>query len=247
VQHFHQVLNTMLNAAVRSGMIPNNPSEGAGVPKRPHREMLFLSPAEVEQLADAIEAPYRPWVFLMAYGGLRWGESAALRRGRIDILHSRIEVAEATSEVRGKVIFGETKNRKRRSIPLPTFLRDMLHEHLLSVAEPGANALVFTTPGGHVLRNSNFRPKVWRDALARAGLPPGLRIHDLRHTCVALLISQGAHPEAIKRHLGHSSISVTMDRYGHVFPSEADGLAAALDGIRSGTTPESRLSGAGTP
>ena len=123
----------------------------------------------------------------------------------------------------------------------------MLHEHLLSVTDPGVDALVFTTPGGHVLRNSNFRPKVWRDALARAALPPGLRIHDLRHTCVALLISQGAHPEAIKRHLGHSSISVTMGRYGHVFPSEADGLAAALDGIRSGLTPESRLSGAGTP
>lgn len=56
-----------------------------------------------------------------------------------------------------------------------------------------------------------------------------LRVHDLRHTAVAILISQGVHPEAIKRFLGHSSITVTMDIYGHLFPSEQEALAEALD------------------
>jgi integrase len=51
----------------------------------------------------------------------------------------------------------------------------------------------------------------------------------MRHTCAALLISQGAHPKAAQLHLGHSSITVTLDRYGHLFPSETDALAAALD------------------
>src|SRR6266496_1559577 len=51
----------------------------------------------------------------------------------------------------------------------------------------------------------------------------------MRHTCAALLIAQGAHPKAIQVHLGHSSIQVTMDRYGHLFPDEWDRLAASLD------------------
>jgi hypothetical protein len=54
-------------------------------------------------------------------------------------------------------------------------------------------------------------------------------VHDLRHTAVAILISQGVHLEAIKRFLGHSSIMVTMDIYGHLFPSEQEALAKALD------------------
>ena len=81
------------------------------------------------------------------------------------------------------------------------------------------------------MRNSNFTKNVWQPAIAAAELPERLRIHDLRHTAAALLISQGVHPEAIKRHLGHSSIVVTMDVYGHLFPSEAESLAEALDDL----------------
>jgi integrase len=57
-----------------------------------------------------------------------------------------------------------------------------------------------------------------------------LRIHDLRHTCAALLIAQsGGHPKAVQAHLGHSTIAVTFDRYGHLFPDELDRLAEAMD------------------
>ncbi len=62
----------------------------------------------------------------------------------------------------------------------------------------------------------------------QAGVAP-LRIHDLRHTAASLLISEGAHPKAIQVHPGHSSIAVTMDRYGHLFPSDQEDLAARLD------------------
>lgn len=57
----------------------------------------------------------------------------------------------------------------------------------------------------------------------------GARFHDLRHTCAALLIAQGAHPKAIQHRLGHSSITVTLDRYGHLFPALDDALTDALD------------------
>ena len=99
----------------------------------------------------------------------------------------------------------------------------------MSFGGPDPEGLVFSVPGGAPMRNSNFSRRVWKPAIRQADLPTELRVHDLRHTAVALLISRGAHPEAIKRHMGHSSITVTMDVYGHLFPSAAEDLADALD------------------
>jgi len=79
-------------------------------------------------------------------------------------------------------------------------------------------------------------------AVERAGLPP-LRFHDLRHTCAALLIAQGAHPKAICERLGHSGIDVTMDTYGHLFASVAEALAEALDELWSHSQQTAPLAG----
>lgn len=75
-------------------------------------------------------------------------------------------------------------------------------------------------------------------ALRAAGLPLGVRIHDLRHTCAALLITQGAHPKAMQVHLGHSSITVILDRYGHMLPDDMDRLARGLDATRRAASAE---------
>jgi integrase len=95
-------------------------------------------------------------------------------------------------------------------------------EHLARHIPNDPTALVFTSPQGAPLRNSNFRRQVWYSAVEQAGLPRGLRVHDLRHTCASLLIAAGANPKAFQVHLGHSSISVTMDRHTHFFPSDID-------------------------
>jgi integrase len=104
----------------------------------------------------------------------------------------------------------------------------MLAAHLTGV-ERERESLVFKGPQGGPLRHSNFRGRVWLPAVEAASLPEDLRIHDLRHTCAALLVAQGAHPKAIQAHLGHSSIQVTLDLYGHIFPDEMDRLAERLD------------------
>ena len=227
-----QVLNSMMKLAVETGYLVANPVSGVKVAPQPISEMLFLSAEEVERLASAIRDPYATLVYLLAYGGLRWGEAVAIRRKRCHLLRSQIEVAESLSEVRGTLHFGSTKTHRRRMVVIPGFLRDLMAEHLLRHVDDDPDALVFTSPLGQPLRNSNFRRKIWDPAVERAGLAPGLRIHDLRHTCASLLITQGAHPKAAQVHLGHSSISVTMDRYGHLFPSDMQALAVALDGIR---------------
>lgn len=228
IRQAHRLLSSILRVAVRNRMLPFNPAEGLALPKASHREMLFLTAPAVDRLADVIDPRYRSWVYLQAYGGLRWGEAAALRRSRVNLLRKRIEVAESVAEVSGLISFGETKNRRRRTIVVPSFLNAMLAEHLSEAVDAFPDALVFTAPQGGVLRNSNFKRDVWKPAVFAADLP-GLRVHDLRHTCAALLIQQGAHPIAAMRHLGHSSIKVTMDRYGHLMPAEAERIADGLN------------------
>lgn len=201
--------------------------------------MLFLDEHQIERLADAVDSRYRALVYLLAYAGLRWGEAAALRRSAVDVLRGRIDITESLAEVGGDLHFGPTKNHRNRTITVPRFLREVLNDHLTTNSEPGSDSLVFTTArrtysGGCVvgrgspLRNTNFSRNVWKAAVAAADLPSGLRIHDLRHTTVALMIAEGAHPEKVKRHLGHGSIAVTMDTYGHLFPAEDGAIADRL-------------------
>jgi integrase len=142
-----------------------------------------------------------------------------------------VEVAESLSEVDGRLIFGPTKTHQARQTALPQALTDTLAAHIDKYVEEDREALVFTAPEGGPLRIPNFRRRVWWAALDETELSRAVRIHDLRHTCASLLIAQGAHPKAIQQHLGHSSISVTFDRYGHLFPDDQDRLAAALDEV----------------
>jgi hypothetical protein len=103
----------------------------------------------------------------------------------------------------------------------------MIGEHIGRY--PSADGYVFTAPDGGPIRHRNFSRRHFRPAVKRPGLPTGLRFHDLRDTCAALLIASGAHMEEVKRYLGHSTIRVTSDRYGHLFPSADDALRARLD------------------
>jgi integrase len=98
---------------------------------------------------------------------------------------------------------------------------------------------VFPGERGGMLRHGNFYFRHFKPAVVRP-LPEELhelRFHDLRHTCASLLIQRGIHPLSISRHLGHSSIQITMDRYGHIFPDDQDKLARALDAMYEGAAP----------
>jgi integrase len=231
-KHAYYVLFAVLEAAIQAGALVRNPAAGVRVPRSHPREMHFLSAAEIERLAEAIVPPYGTLVRFAAYTGLRAGEIAALRVKRLDLLRGTVRVVEAASEVGGRLISGPTKTHAERTVRLPRFLRDELAAYLADRPRDH-DAFVFTAPKGGRLRHNNFYQRLFCPALARAGLPEQLRFHDLRHTCASLLIAQGAHPKAIQAHLGHSSIQVTMDRYGHLFPDALEHLADRLDAART--------------
>jgi integrase len=99
-------------------------------------------------------------------------------------------------------------------------------EHLERFAMPGRDGLVFPGGTGRPLASSSFWNNHFTPALRRSGL--SCRFHDLRHTSVALAIAEGAHPKAIQTRMGHSSINVTLDRYGHLFPELDEAIAVSF-------------------
>jgi len=100
--------------------------------------------------------------------------------------------------------------------------------HLRTYAKPATDAIVFESPEGGYLRFDNFRNRFWSPAIKDAGLTP-LRPHDLRHTCASLAIAAGADIKVLQRMLGHFSAVLTLDRYGHLFPGQAESVADRLD------------------
>lgn len=240
------VLRLVMACALEGGAIKANPCVGVKVGRAKRREMVFLTPAQIEDLAEAISRPpVRPGggehrraaypelgllVRLAAYTGLRAGELGALRVGRVDTLHRRLTVAESLADVGGHLSFGPTKNSRERVVGVPAFLIEPLRDHLATrPADPGA--LVFVGPEGGPMRHANIYRRHFRPAVARAGIPAATRFHDLRHTCAALLISGGAPQMAVMRRLGHSTITVTIDTYGHLFPEAEEALTDVLDGL----------------
>jgi integrase len=224
VRQVHRVFSLMLSLAVRDGRLSRNPAEGVRLPRVTPDEPKFLSHEEVDRLADAC-GPYDLFVRTLAYTGLRWGEATALRVRRLDLMRRRIDVAEAVTDIGGEFVFGTPKTHQRRSVPLPRSLVDPLTEH---VAGRGPDALVFTAPGGGVLRNHNFRRRVFLPAAELVGVP-GLTPHDLRHTAASLAVQAGANVKAVQRMLGHASAAMTLDVYAGLFGDDLDAVADRLD------------------
>lgn len=222
------LLSQILGAAVKDGLIVRNPAQGVEIPRIRPRERFYLTADEVVRLAEETPEPYDTLVWVLAGTGVRFGEAAALRRKRCDLLRSRLDIAEAVEEVAGRIAFGETKTYTRRAAALPPLVRDRLAAHMRTVP-PKPDSLVFTGPEGGPLRYSLWYPRVFRPAVVRAGLPENMGVHSLRHTFAALSVANGEHPKSIQTALGHSSIQVTLDTYGHLYPDALEAAAQRLD------------------
>jgi integrase len=224
-------LRGMLDAAVADRRLSVNPATSVPLPAERHVEQRFLTTDEVATLADRIAPQYRALVLLGAYGGLRWGELAGLRRSRVDVLRSRVVITETAVDVGGTITFGEPKTAKsRRVVPIARSVMRELETHLATYTGPDADDLVFTAAKGGPMYRGTFWPTVWTPAVKATGLN-GLRIHDLRHTFVAIMSAAGANPKEISTWAGHSSVAFTLDRYGHLYDDHGDDVADRIDAL----------------
>jgi integrase len=95
------------------------------------------------------------------------------------------------------------------------------------------SGLLFNTTIGTPVDAQNIVNRHFKPLLKRAGVP-GIRWHDLRHTCATLLLSRGTHPKLVQHLLGHASIGITLDRYSHWIPSMGAHTASAMDDALEG-------------
>lgn len=237
VAQAYRTLNRVLAAAVDDELLGRNPLRGVRPPRVEPEPMRFLSHDEVATLVAAADPRYSAFVSVAAYTGLRAGELIALRRKHIDLLRRTITVVEQVQYVGGRHLVLPPKSAAgRRSVAVPAVVTAALEDHLGRFTEPGVEGPVFPAPDGGFLRLENFRRRVWRPAVAQAGLAP-LRVHDLRHTCASLAIAAGADVKVLQHMLGHASAALTLDRYGHLLPGQAQSVADRLDEMARAATP----------
>jgi len=245
VQKIHRVLSLVLDMAVKDGRLARNVAGGVNLPRVGKHEHRYLTHEQVDDLAKATGYPsepskhssldtranetYRLVVLFLAYTGVRFGEMAALRVARIDLRRSRAVIIESVTPVQGHgLVWGTTKTHQRREVPIPRFLVDELAENIKG--KQPEDLLFAGIRNGQPLRVSTFRTAF--SSAARTIGVPDLHPHQLRHTAASLAIASGADVKVVQQMLGHSSATMTLDTYGHLFEDRLDEVGDALDRAR---------------
>lgn len=205
-------------------------------PRHEPREMRFLTWREVEEIAAATLEPHGYLVQLAALTGLRQGELFALSDRSVDLVAMTLSVERGVYA--GELVSLKTK-AARRKVDLSVRAARLLRRQLVA-RRPNKLGLVFPSPRGQVLNDDNFRHRIFAPAVRRSGVGP-VRFHDLRHTYAALMVAAGAHPKYLQVQMGHSSIRVTLDLYGHLFPDANRSVLAELDRLIDREPPEASI------
>ena len=178
----HRVLSLVLDLAVKDGRLARNVAVGVNLPRTVRHEHRYLTHDQVEDLATATGYPsaaskfssldtranetYRLVVLFLAYTGVRFGEMAALRVGRLDLRRNRAVIAESVTPVQGQgLVWGTPKTHQRREVPIPRFLAAELAAHV----------------AGQEARRSCLRRHPQRPAAASQHVPYGVQRRRPRH------------------------------------------------------------------
>jgi len=223
-----RVLSLTLDLAVSDRLLAVNPCAKVKIARPEVAPRRYLNHLQVRALANA-SGDRRAVVLLLAYGGLRWGELAALRVGDVDLGRRRVTIERSVTEVGGKLEWTDGKSSKRRTVPMPRFVASELAG---AVAGKGADDLLFTGErSGGVLRVRIARRSWFDRAVVESGCPEGLHPHELRHTSASLAVSAGANVKAVQTMLGHASAAMTLDTYADLFSDDLDAVADRLDEV----------------
>ena len=224
------LLSGIMKYAVRQRFIDSNPVHEVEKPKGRSRhkssdEIDVFRPDEIRQFLDYVEGlKYKTLFMLATMSGARQGELLGLMWSDIDWYNSQLFIRRTFQHGR----FYEPKSTtSRRKIDLGPTVMAKLRKWKLA-CPPSDLDLVFPSDSGTPLDKNNLVQRHYDPALRRAGLRR-IRFHDLRHTFASLLIAQGEHPKYIQSQMGHSSINVTMDIYGHLMNTVNQESAKKLD------------------
>ena len=220
----HNQLSAIFNHAVRFYGLKENPAAKAGsMGKEKGREMLFWTQEEYEKFSIAMmDKPVSFYAFEMLYWcGIREGELLALTPADFDFEKSTVTINKSYQRIDGRDVITEPKTPKsNRTIKMPQFLAEEIQDYLKMLYGIGADERMFTVTKSYPHREMDRGSK-------EAGVPR-IRIHDIRHSAVSLLIDMGFSATAIADRVGHESIDITYN-YAHLFPSKQTEMADKLN------------------
>jgi integrase len=224
----HLVISAVLAEAVRDRKLAESPCAGIALPgAATAADFIIPAPAQLEAVAAGLPADWAATVWLMHGCGLRIGEALAVSL-RCRISHGT--VLRVREQVNPAAQLRPLKHRQAgefRDIPLPQYVSEAIDKH---VAGHG------TTPDGYLFQGRQYKlvirrtyQQAFQQAAARADLPPEFIPHSLRHLYASVALAEGIPITEVSRWLGHTSIEVTHQIYGHLIPSSLDRARTTLD------------------
>jgi integrase len=226
-------LRVIYRRSIQRGDVAINPTHDLNMPAVRGGRDRIAPPREAAALIAALPTELRAVWSTAFYGGLRKGELRALRWENVNLADGLLRV-EAGWDTKEGLILPKSRSGQRR-VPIPAGLRDVLTEHRMTTWQDG---YVFGRGPEKVFGATSLTDRAdraWRDA----GLDR-LTLHEARHTYASLMIEAGVNPKALCQFMGHSSIQVTLDRYGHLFPGAESEAASRLDALLANAEGQAR-------
>lgn len=220
----HNQLSAIFNHAVRHYDLRSNPAAKAGnMGTEERKEMKFWTKEEYKKFADEMmDKPVSYYAFEMLYWcGIREGELLALTAGDFDFGKGTVTISKSYQRLHGEDVITTPKTRKsNRTIKMPQFLCEEMQDYIGMLYGYKKKDRIFPISKNYLHREM--------DRGSRAAGVKRIRIHDLRHSHISLLIDMGFSAVAIADRVGHESIEITY-RYAHLFPSKQTEMAKKLE------------------
>lgn len=249
IKYIYRILRSLFSKAIDWNFIKTNPCDGVSVPESEFVKLEIYTKEESKNLLKILEVEkdllWRVFISVALTTGLRRGEILALEiqdynpeAGTLSITKS---LKEGKKNGENELVIAETKTKKHRVVNLPSFIKSefmrLCLEKKKSKLELGTKwngflsgkefNLIFSNWDGSPFHPHSLSTR-WRRFTKKKGVR-SIRLHDLRHTAVSLLIDQGLHPKVISYIIGHAKIGQTMDRYGHLFETAGKQAALAME------------------
>jgi integrase len=214
-------VNHAFRAAVQDRLIQHNPAEGVTLPRAERRElaMKIPTPEQVAALINSADPEFAAFLSLLAFAGLRVGEACGVQVGDIDWMRRKINIVRQVQYLGAAgVDIKEPKDGSARTIPLPDSLINILSRQVRN--NPRVTDWLFF--GQHQATTTEN----WKRTAKRAGVD-GFTPHSLRHFYASGLIASGADVVTVQRAMGHSSATITLNTYAHLWPTAEDRTRSA--------------------
>ncbi len=235
LQLARSTLGAAIEQAFKAGVVGENVVRKVAKPRSEHKEMAELDASQVQSLVRACEGErLGPLFVFLADSGCRLGEALALTWKDVDLEKGTVRVTKSLSDSKTGLEVKQTKTKAgRRTIHLAATTVEWLQAHKRrSESEDHGSDIVFCSRNGTHLRQSNVSRVQWKRIRKQAGLPE-IGLHGLRHTSASLLLSLGIPIVTVSRRLGHESVRITLDIYGHCMPEDQARAGTMMDSLIS--------------